>query len=294
MPDEPPPKETKIGRIGSAAPVPFPLSEAAKARDTAGKGLQYHDMRKGAIEQEYRAVLEAARTDWENAEFAFDELSAALQRHPTYWQPPLSWFYWPALALLALAQWPISGVSFEFFGDTTANAALMAVLLGVLTVSLSHLLGMTAQRFTHACARFASGVWAGVRFAFAALMIVGLCYGAAIFRQGFSEQFMAPNASIQGLLTGGADAAIVALHTTLSPSGMLFFALSLGVNVCAFFLAFFRHDPHPTFERLDRDRKRLQRAYLGISRKQGAELAAEDRRFAAEVRRKGWRIPGEA
>ena len=291
MPEETPPKETKIGRIGSSEPIQFPASQSALTRSTAGQAEQYHELRKGAIHLEFDNELKALNTEWENAEFDFGEIEAQVSRPPKYWSGILAWAYWPILVVFAGAEIPITWLSFEYFGDTTFNALLMSALVGVVIVVLAHFIGQSAREFSHASRRFITGLWACVRMLLLLLIIVALCYGAAIFRQGYFEQLMRPQVNIADALLNdrAAGGALVALKPMLGGEGAMFLALNIGITVIVLLVSFFRHDPHPDYERLDLRRRRAKRAYLAVSRRRDNELAAEDRRFAAETRRKGFR-----
>ncbi len=292
---KPPPRETKVVRMrrGGKAFRAHPL-ETAEQRDTVDKSLQFHELRLGAIDQEYRHAIDAAETEWENAEFEFGELNARLDRHPSCWPAPFSWLYWVGLIGLAAAEVPITWLSFEYFGDTSTNAVQLALLIGVLLVSLAHLLGLTARQFSHASASVGGAITASACLVLLALALYLLCYGVAILRQGFFEQFAQQKHSLSALLANDAisDAA-AALRTSLGPEGLFFLLVKLLVVVVVSLFSFLRHDPHPNYEALDRRRRRTQAAYLAIHRKVDSELAAERRRFAAEARRKGWRITEE-
>lgn len=274
----------------SREPIPLPVLRG-KGRDSAEKAKEYHDMRLAALEAKYQPLLNAAEENRATAEFELESLKAKLDRHPLYWKPPWSQFYWPFLGALAIAEVPVNRMSFQlFFSDGPVMSLVVAALVGVVLIALSHAAGVTSRRFRHATQEPGGGAATLFRILLLIGLIFALCYGVAVFRQGYLAFITEPDPDFAALIADDqyGEAAIVALRAGLGMDGIVFLVINLAIVTVGFFLAFNRHDPHPNFEQLDIDVATAKTAYAKIDKRRGQDIAAEERRYELERRRHGW------
>jgi hypothetical protein len=272
---------------------PIPLSGGrGRSRNTAEKAAAYHAQIREVIEERYDARIAGAELEVDNAEARFESVQADEKgREPQYWRPPFSWLYWFFLAGLALAEVPVNRLSFQlFFAESPAVVLAVAALVGVVLIVLAHAFGMITRRFRHS-AREAGGAIASIgRLLGVTALILGLCYGVAIFRQAYLAFATQPNSDFTAMLENDqlGEAALIVLQSSLAIDGLIFMLLNLVIVGVGVLLAFYRHDPHPNFEDLDRGRMRAAAQLKTLRTRRGDELAAEDRRYANECRRKGF------
>ena len=121
-------------------------------------------------------------------------------------------------------------------------------------------------------------------------LILVLCYGVAIFRQAYLAFATQPDPSFAAAMQNDqlGQAALIVLRSSLAIDGVIFMLINLAIVAVGILFAFYRHDPHPNFEELDRERMRAADRLTALRTRQGDELAAEDRRYANECRRKGF------
>jgi hypothetical protein len=216
----------------------------------------------------------------------WDEIQASEQRQPRY---SSAWFYWPFMVALAIAEVPINRFSFElFFRESPAVALLVSFLVGGLLVTLAHRLGMMMCRFGYN-ARRKHWVGEAVQIALVVLLIAALAYGVSILRQGYlafiTQPEMGFGQALQSQQFGGA--AIIALKGGLGLDGWIFLLINLAVVAVGVSAAYFCHDQHPDFEKVDRQKRKLEKAAGSLRAKRADEEAVEKRRYANQMRRLG-------
>lgn len=271
-------------------PIQLPIVRG-KTRESAEKSKEYHEMRLRAIEEKFRPLLQNAQRDCEDAEFEFENLRARLDRLPLFWERPWSSLYLPFLLLLAIAEVPVNRLSFQlFFNDGPLMSLVVAGLVGAVLIALAHMAGVGARRFRHVCAEAHGGWSASARLGGLFAVLGGLCYGVAVFRQGYLTFVTTPDPTFAALIADNqyGEAAVIALRAGLGIDGAIFLIINVAIVCVGMYFAFSRHDPHPNFEQLDLDRTAAKNAYAKIERRQGEDIAAEERRYESERRRRGW------
>ena len=274
----------------ASEPIKLPVLHG-RSRESAEKAKEYHELRKTAIEEVYAPQLDTAQAAVNDAVFDFELLRTQLNRHPLYWKPPASSLYWPFLALLALAEIPVNRLSFQlFFSDGPVMSLVVAGLVGAILVALAHAGAMVARRFRHACLEPGGGLASSVRLLVITSLIGLLCYGVAVFRQGYLAFITQPDPGLSALLAGDqyGEAALVVLQAGLAIDGWIFLGINVAIVAVGFFVAFYRHDPHPNFEELELTMHTAKTNQSRIEKRRGQEIAAEERRYEAERRRHGW------
>lgn len=272
-------------------PIPLHPGRSGRHRDTPEKVLRFHQAMRAAIQERYSRPLTSAELAIDTAEQRFEALQGDERREPMYWRPPFSWLYWFFLAALAVAEVPVNRISFQlFFEESPAVVLAVAALIGATLIILAHAAGMITRRFRHAARLIGGALASSMRLFVVVGLIVLLCYGVAIFRQAYLAFATQPDPSFAAAMANDqyGEAALIVLQSTLAIDGVIFMIINLAIVAVGMLFAFYRHDPHPNFEEFDRDRIRAGAHYNALQKRLGEELAAEDRRYAYECRRKGF------
>lgn len=214
------------------------------------------------------------------------EIKDEENREPRY---SSHFFYWPFLALLALCEVPVNRFSFElFFRESPTIAMVVAGLVGVVLMGLAHGVGTVLRHFGYNWrrgSRWVSIVWLAIFGA----MILALAWGVSVLRQGYLTFVQQPDPTFAQMLESQqfGQAAIRVFEGGLGPEGWIFFALNMAIVVVGVSAAYFCHDPHPDYEKVDRERRRLTRAIGSLEAKRGKAEAREKERHARVMRRLG-------
>jgi hypothetical protein len=193
------------------------------------------------------------------------------------------------MAALAICEVPVNRFSFElFFRESPTIAMIVAGLIGVVLMGLAHGMGTVMRHLGYHARKgipWVSFAWLG---AFVA-MILALVYGVAVFRQGYLTFVQQPDPSFAELLETNqlGQAALVALNGELGAEGWIFLAINLAIVLVGISAAYFCHDPHPDFEKVDKERRRLDRAIGRHDKARGKEESKEKDRHARVMRRLG-------
>ncbi|MBL8549290.1 MAG: hypothetical protein JNJ73_04850 [Hyphomonadaceae bacterium] len=239
----------------------LPLSLQPTQHATRASAEAHHARIKEAIETRYAFQISAVSARWEEAESDFEEARGALGRLPDYWEPPFSYFYWALLALLAIVQTAVAKPAVEALLHLNGlRASLGAAIVAMLMIALAHWAGMLVRRFGRLGAGPLGVVATALALAVLAALIVALSYGVASVGQSAAS----------GL------------------AKWLYVILSLALMSVGVIAAFFRYDADPNYEELDQRRKTAHRKYENLQTRHDRECAAEDRRYARELRRNGW------
>jgi hypothetical protein len=198
-------------------------------------------------------------------------------------------FYWPFLALLALCEVPVNRFSFElFFRESPTIAMVVAGLVGIVLMGLAHGVGTILRHWGYNWrrgSRVVSVVWLLVFVG----MIAGLVWGVSVFRQGYLTFVQQPDPTFAQMLENQqfGQAAITALGLELKAEGWIFLILNTAIVVVGVSAAYFCHDPHPDYEKVDRERRKLTKAIGALETKRGKAEAREKERHARVMRRLG-------
>ncbi len=215
-----------------------------------------------------------------------NEIKDEENREPRY---SSHFFYWPFLAALAVCEVPVNRFSFElFFRESPTIAMVVAGLIGVVLMGLAHGVGTVLRHWGYNWRRGSRSVnivWLGVFL----LMIAALVYGVSVFRQGYLTFVQQPDPTFAQMLENRqiGQAAVTALQGGLGPEGWIFLAINLAIVVVGVSAAYFCHDPHPDYEKVDRERRRLTKAIGALAVQRGKIEAREKDRHARVMRRLG-------
>jgi hypothetical protein len=268
----------------SNMPIPLPTPANARHRNTVQSVREDHERRMQAIEFDFNGRIEGAQQMLDGVQFDWNVIYGEVNRFPTY---SSHWFSWPFMTALALCEAPVNRLSFElFFGESPLLSLAVSLLVGAILVALAHSFGIVARRFRYN-AKFSGGaLTACAQLAFIALMISALCYGVAILRQGYLSFVTQPDPSFASLIENEqfGQAALIALSSSLAIEGWIFLFINASIVTVGILAAYFCHDPHPAYEKLDRAKKATSRGLALLSKKKGEAEAAEQRRYAAQLR----------
>lgn len=217
----------------------------------------------------------------------WDVIYGAEDRFPSYSSP---WFYWPFMIVLAICEAPVNRLSFElFFGESPLISLGVSLLVGSVLVTLAHVAGTAARRFRYSCSR-PFGMWSSlIQILLSFTLILALCYGVAVLRQGYLAFLTRPDPSISALIDNQqiGEAAMLALTTQLALEGWIFLWINLGIVTVGTLAAFLCHDMHPVYEMLDRQKKKAQKQLNLLHAQKSDAEAAEKRRYASQLQRLG-------
>ncbi|MEQ8320805.1 MAG: hypothetical protein RH946_11110 [Rhodospirillales bacterium] len=272
-------------------PTPIPDDQVvpeipAAAKSEADVLERQFARRMEAVDTRWSPRLDSMRAQLESTNEVWDDIQASEQRQPRY---SSAWFYWPFMFALAVAEVPINRFSFElFFQESPAVALLVSFLVGGLLVSLAHRLGMLMCRFGYNAKR--KNWWGeAAQIVLVIALVVALAYGVSILRQGYLAFITQPDIgfgqALESQQFGGA--AIIALKAGLGLDGWIFLLINLAVVAVGVSAAYFCHDQHPDFERVDRQKRKLEKQASQMRAKRADEEAVEKRRFANQMRRLG-------
>lgn len=243
------------------------------------------------IEARFRPLFENIEQRLEEAQTDYDRIYGTLNRPPRY----ARLWYWPCMAILALAEVPVNRLSFElFFGESPILSLIVAALVGAVLLLMAHFLGLSLRRFGHnvsyvmnqnpGISTFVAMLPSLVAVLLYTTLIGLLCYGIGLLRQGYLAFTTRADPSFADLIDSNQyaeAAATLVLQTALNVEGMIFVVLNLAIVTVGVLFAFFCHDAHPDYEKVDRNLKKQQRAKERVNVQYGRSTAGEEGRFAA-------------
>jgi signal transduction histidine kinase len=239
-----------------------------------------------AISTRFDPSIAAAERELEVVTGQWEDIYGQVNRYPRYSSP---YFYWPFMVVLAICEVPVNRLSFElFFAESPAISIAVSLLVGTTLIALAHGIGTVTRRFSYNAR--SSGAWPSVLQLAVMLTLVGLlCYGVAVLRQGYLAFVTQPDTGFADLIESDqyGQAALLALRTTLGIEGYIFLFINLAIVMVGVLAAYFCHDPHPDYEKKDREKKRLEKAFKDLTARKAEAEASEERRYAAERRRIG-------
>ena len=245
-----------------------------------------HERLMGVISARFGPVRQHLEQQLKGVEKTISDIKADENREPRYSSP---FFYWPFLAALALCEVPVNRFSFElFFRESPTMAMIVAGLIGVVLMGLAHGVGLVTRRMGYSARGgfpVVSVVWLLVFLA----MIAALVYGVSVLRQGYLTFVQQPDPTFAQMLDSQqfGQAAIKVFEGGLGPEGWIFLAINLAIVVVGVSASYFCHDPHPDYEKVDRERRRLTKVIGAHEARRGKAEAREKDRHARVMRRLG-------
>lgn len=247
-----------------------------------------HQHRVLAIQQRYGVRVHESQKKVDEVETLWEDIRSEVERLPRY---SSGWFYWPFMTVLAFLEAPLNRLSFElFFSESPLWSFFVALMCGLLLIALSHFFGLGICRFRYnmtalrrATGKRRSGVSVIGQLLIQGSLILAICYGIAILRQGYLLFALGGDTSFAQALEqqNYSGAAALVLNAGLRVEGLVFLIINLGVVGVGIFAACLCHDPHPDFQEQDQKLK-ASRKDLAFQKRIFAEIMAkEERRYAA-------------
>jgi hypothetical protein len=231
-------------------------------------------------------ALTKAEADGDSANRQFRDLESRLNR-PL--RVSLRYGYWIILLLALLIEAPINRLAFELFFQETALVSWgLAILVGCLLLAFAHFAGLSARRIT------SSDSWLFVagRLVFVLGVVSIACalmYFVAKVRQAyiaFVESEQAADARLGEILRGESfslPAFQDLLNIPLGQDGMLLILINFTIFVVAALASFYRHDPHPDYEKLSERRDRADRRLAKLRRRFEEKSSEASRTFDSSI-----------
>jgi len=171
------------------------------------------------------------------------------------------------LILLSLAEVPINKLAFEFFFQEAPIIALgIALMVGVLLISLAHICGIWLRQASHYHTT-TGRVLAYVATAAVVVLVGFLIYFIAALRQQFIDFIETEqNFNLSEFLKSGglSDVATNVGQVHLGTASLTLLFINVAIFGFGMILSFLRHDPHPDYEKAVKEKeqveKKLQRA----------------------------------
>jgi hypothetical protein len=161
--------------------------------------------------------------------------------------------------------------------------------MGSALVAFAHWFGLALRRYRTQSDDLLGTIATTATLVLLGALLLALSFGVALYRQGYFDLVTQPAPFETDLAAPAITDAVFAIGDSLKSSGLTYLAINLSIAAVAGFLSYFRHDPHPAFEQLDRSRRRAQARYQQYQTRRGDRLAAEERRHAADMRRQASR-----
>ena len=199
--------------------------------------------------------------------------------------------YWPLLAVLALAEVPVNRLAFElFFQEQPAVSLLLALVVGAVLMVFAHMVG-TLLRRAETPQKAPAQIRRGLAVALLLTLAAALAYILASMRQLYVRLLETEGGGsladqIQQLTQSGPARAIASVASeNLGTAGWTLLLLNVALFSLGAFAAFFRHDPHPDYEKVWRDQERARRQVAKLrgryERASGRQLRDVAQRLAA-------------
>ena len=189
------------------------------------------------------------------------------------------------LGALALVEVPINRLAFEFFfAESPLLSLAIAAGMGAALMIIAHFVGLLARRIpSHEALGVVLSVIAMVLLL---AMALSAMYVVAVVRQHFVD-FLEQEQSFDlgSLLEAGeiGDIATTLANVSLGAAGYTLLSFNLIVFAIGLLFAFFRHDPHPDYERAVFAKQRYQRQLDNAHREFEARSSAIDRKFQSRL-----------
>ena len=259
--------------IGYRPPKDELLPAEAKADDLHKRNLL-------AIYGTFKTRLDTAREQLDAETERWEQIQSEEERLPRY---SSQWFYWPFMLVLTLGEIPLNKLSFElFFQESPLMSLVVAGLGGLLLIAMAHRIGMMLRHFRYN-GRRGGFVVQSLQVAILTLLAGALVYGVSVLRQGYLTFVSQPELGFAELLQNNqiGEAAQMALSVGLGTEGWIFLLINAAILILGISAAFFCHDPHPDFEKVDRAKRGHEKELMKIRHALADKQSAELRRYAS-------------
>ncbi len=174
------------------------------------------------------------------------------------------WIYFPLLSLLALAEVPVNRFAFEFFfRETPAISLFIALVIGLIIMFCAHFSGLWLRQIDHSSGK-SSKIFHYVGIAITFVVVGTTIYFIAALRQSYvnlleREQTTEFSTLLQGDVSALGTLADEALSVELGTAGFMLLVINILIFLVGMVAAYMRHDPHPDYEKVTKERARIQK-----------------------------------
>ena len=224
------------------------LEEAKRAEE------ELFQSKEGRNSSEYEKIDEDLRI----AKSDYEKIRAELNR------PLLTKFekvYLPFLVLLSFAEVPINRQAFElFFSESPAVILVLALAVGIMLVFFAHTVGHLIRE--NSSREDTSGVPVGPILGGLSVLSVTaiLMYFLAVMRQSYANLSKGASTFDDLFADGGIALDVIqdSLFQPLSSEGVSLLVLNFSIFFAGILASYFRHDPHPNYEKIVRTHDKLR------------------------------------
>ena len=196
--------------------------------------------------------------------------------------------YFLFMVALSLAEVWINRLAFELFFESNPLISLfLAAAVGAVLVFFSHITGHVVRQIHHT-----NKVTASISLiALTSLSLVFIFYLAKM-RQAFVSittlstenitlENLIPNdlTELDNIIDTSVDISQNLFSTNIGEEGFFLLLVNIVVYVCGFIASYFRHDPHPDYEKLIKKNERINRKLLSLKSKHSHLLEELEKQY---------------
>ena len=214
------------------------------------------DQRNGRNSAKYQQFSDRLTTAKENEKRIELEVQRPLRTS-------IFWIYFPLLLMLALAEVPVNRLAFEFFFlETPAISLFIALVIGLVIMFCAHFSGLWLRQIDHLSGK-SSKILRYIGITITLLVVGTVIYFIAALRQSYVNLLEREQANDFGALLRGDTSALgtladEALSVDLGTAGLMLLAINVLIFLVGTVAAYMRHDPHPDYEKVTKERARIQ------------------------------------
>ena len=213
---------------------------------------------------------EKLEEDLQNAKIDYDRLRSELNR------PVLTKFekfYLPFLLILSLAEIPVNRKAFAlFFTGEGYVLLLLAIAVGAMLIFFSHIIGHLVREAgsNDSPPNLRTKQYMGISSI--SIVVIVLVYILALMRQKLADVEKAGGTFEDLVANGGVQNFQEALFTPLGTDGAILLVLNMTIIAAGIIASFFRHDPHPYYEKVTQTYNKLRDQSFQMKQKVEDEL----------------------
>lgn len=176
-------------------------------------------------------------------------------------------YYLALMVVLAIAEVPVNRLAFElFFEQSPLISLVLSAAIGSLFIFFAHVIGMQLKRAQ--CAEINPDkpkiylVLGSI-----GLVAVVVMYFLGVMREQLVAVQAASNLDLEALLNASTESTVSAeFKMSLGSKGFFLVLINLAIFITGVIAAYFRHDPHPDYEKALRDEIHARKKFLNYQK----------------------------
>jgi len=229
-------------------------NESSNLSDSQRKELDLLDQQLGLGSSTYKHLQD----DYLNSQDELQKIEQQLNR-------PLDInnreFYLPLMIVLAIAEVPVNRLAFElFFESMPLVSLLISAAVGGLFIYFAHIIGMLIKRLS--CEEIKidkNKIYLGITLI--CLVSIGLVYFLGIMREQLIAVQNAGSLDLESLLSNSSSGSDSSSYY-IGSKGLTLILLNTAIFATGIVASFFRHDPHPDYEKISTNTKKIEKNFL--------------------------------